>query len=45
MRNVATKIVEELKKHMFTNFFQKIKPLFEIMQKNLAQPDRPQMTI
>jgi len=31
---------------MFNNFFsQKIVPLYDIMWKNIVQPDRPQMTI
>jgi hypothetical protein len=30
---------------MFSNFFPKIVPLYEIMWENIVQPDRPQMTI
>ena len=30
---------------MFSNFFPKILPFFEIMWKNIVDPDRPDMTI
>jgi len=41
-----TIVAEEIKKHfMFGMIFSKIVPFYEIMQENMADPDRPQMTI
>jgi hypothetical protein len=45
MRNVAGKEVDEIKTHISCSkaFFKN--NLYEIMWKNMVQPDRPQMTI
>ena len=45
MRNVLDKIVHKIKTHIYVQyfFFSKIM-LFEIMWKNKAEADRPQMT-
>jgi hypothetical protein len=48
MRNVSDKkVVEKIKTHfMFNNFFSPEScAVYEIMCKNMLQPDRPQMTI
>jgi len=48
-RNVSDKLVKKIKPHIscsmtFFSFFRK-SSLFEIMYKNSAEPDRPQLTI
>ena len=49
MRNVSEKLVEKMKKKthffMFNNFFSENRAVFEIVWKNMIQPDRPQMTV
>jgi len=46
MRNVPNKSCGENKTHMFGNFFfLKNRFAYEIMWKNPANPERPQMTI
>jgi hypothetical protein len=42
-----TKVIEKIKTHyMFSNFFSPENPAFyEIVWKNIAEPDRPQMAI
>jgi len=39
MRNVATKVVEKIKTHIFN------RAVYEIIWKNVVQPGRPQITI
>ena len=47
MRNVSDKVVEKIKTHFMLNniFFFLNRAVYEIMWKNMVQPDRPQMTI
>jgi hypothetical protein len=47
MRNVLDKIVEKTKTHILCSkkFFYENRAVYEIMLKNMVQPDRPQMTI
>jgi len=47
MRNVSDKFVEKIKIHILGSirFFPKILPFFEIMWKNMVDPERPDMTI
>jgi hypothetical protein len=47
MRNIADKIVEKFKTHILCSitFFSKKVAVYEIMWKNMLQPDRPQMAI
>jgi hypothetical protein len=41
-----TKVIYKIKTHfMFNNFFSENRTVYEIMRKNMVQPDRPQMTI
>jgi hypothetical protein len=40
------KVVEEIKTHfMFSNFFPDNRAVYEIMWKNVVEPDRPQVTM
>jgi hypothetical protein len=47
MRNITGTICRENQNthFMFSNFFPKIVSLWEIMWKNIVEPDRPQMTV
>jgi hypothetical protein len=47
IRNFSDKIVEKIKTHILCsiNFFPENRALYEIMWKNVVEPDRPQMTI
>jgi hypothetical protein len=42
-----TKVVEKIKTHILfsTVFFSENRAVYEIMWKNMVEPDRPQMTI
>jgi len=40
-----TKLVEKIKTHILCVFFSENRAVYEIMWKNIVQPDRPQMTI
>jgi hypothetical protein len=42
MRNVSEKCCRENKKIMFSNIFKKSHAIYEIMWKNIVEPDRPQ---
>jgi hypothetical protein len=42
MRNVSEKVVEKIKTHIL---FPENRAFYEIMWKNIVEPDRPQMTI
>ena len=46
MRNASDKVVEKIKKtcFMFTDFFSENPTIYDIMWKNMVQPDAPQMT-
>ena len=46
-RNVSTEAVEEIKPHIFyvQKLFSENLASYEIIWKNMFQPDRPQMTI
>jgi hypothetical protein len=40
------KVLEKIKTHfMFNNFFPENRAVYEIMWKNMVQPDRPQMAV
>jgi hypothetical protein len=46
MINVSDKFLEEIKTHiLWSKTFLENRGVYEIMWKNLVQPDRPQMTI
>jgi hypothetical protein len=46
MRNVSDKILEKPKTHfMFNNLFIEYRAVYEIMWKNIEEPDRLQMAI
>jgi len=48
MKNVSDKLVEKIKTHILSTviFFPlEIRAVYEIMWKNMVQPDRPLMTI
>jgi hypothetical protein len=46
MRNVSDKVVQKIKTHfMFNNFFSENRAVYEIMWKNMVEPNRPKMTI
>jgi len=41
-----TKVVENIETHfIFNNFFSENLAIYEIMRKNIVEPDRPRMTI
>ena len=45
MRNALDRIVEKIKTHsMFNNFFFENGAVYEIMSKNIVEPEEPQMT-
>jgi hypothetical protein len=40
-----TKVVEKIKTHfMFNNFFSESRAVYEIMSKNMVEPEGPQIT-
>jgi hypothetical protein len=42
---LQTKVVEKIRKHiLFLIFFSENLAIYEIMWKNMVEPDRPQMT-
>jgi len=46
MRKFQTRVEENIKTYfMFNNFFFETNAIYEIMWKNIVQPDRPQMTL
>jgi hypothetical protein len=46
MRNVSEKIVEKIKTHISCSvIFSENRAVYEIMWKNMVEPDRPQMAI
>jgi hypothetical protein len=47
MRNVSDKVAEKIKTHILCsiNFLPKIGTVYEVMWKNIEDPDRPQMII
>ena len=46
MRNVSGKFVEKIETHiLYSIFFFENCAVYEIMWKNVVEPDRPQMTI
>jgi hypothetical protein len=47
MRNVSEKVVEKIKTYILCSVtpYSKIMFFYEIMWKNMVQPDRPQMAI
>jgi hypothetical protein len=46
MRNVSDRVVEKTKTHILrSGTFSKILPFYEIMWKNIVEPDRPQMAM
>jgi hypothetical protein len=47
MRSVSDKVVEKIKTrfYMLNDFFSENRVVYEIMWKNMVEPDRPQMTI
>jgi hypothetical protein len=46
MRSVSGIVVEKIKTHfIFSITFSEIRAVYEIVWKNMVQPDRPQMTI
>jgi len=48
MRNISDKSVEKIKSHvscLLTFFLVENLVIYEIIWKNMAEPDRPQMTI
>ena len=43
---LQTKVVEKIETHfMFSNFDFENRAVYEIMRKNIVEPDRPRMTI
>jgi len=43
---INTKVLEKIKTHVrLINFFPENRDVYEIMWKNVVEPDRPQMTI
>jgi len=46
MRNVSDRVVEKFNTHISCsiNYFSENRTVLEIMWKNMAEPDRPQMT-
>ena len=47
MYNVSDRFVEKIKTHvfMYSNFFFENRAVYEIMWKNMVEPDRPQVTV
>jgi len=45
MRNNSNNICRENKKNIFSNFLSENRALYEIMWKNIVEPDSPQMVI
>jgi hypothetical protein len=47
MRNVSDKFAEKIKTHILRSntFFPENRAVYEVMWKNMVEPDRPQMTI
>ena len=46
MRNISGKIVEKIKTHILSSIFSPWNPgVYEMMWKNTAEPDKPQMTV
>ena len=46
MRNLPKQIVEKIKTYfVFNNFFPENRAVYEVMWKNMVQPDRSQMTV
>jgi hypothetical protein len=46
IRNVSEKVAQNIEAHfMFSTVFFEIRAMYEIMSKNMVEPDRPQMTI
>jgi hypothetical protein len=46
MRNVEAKVVEKINtRFMFSTFFSENRAIYEIMWKNMLEPDRPHVTV
>jgi len=46
MRNFETKVVEKIKTHILCSItFSLHRAVYEVMRKNIVEPDRPQMTV
>jgi hypothetical protein len=48
MINISDKVVEKIKTHVLCSinfFFSENRAVYDIMWKNMIEPDRPQMTV